>query len=44
MTLLRSVTAKLHPFDGLFSRTAWVSRHRKGRRFWILLEQEMMGW
>jgi len=31
----------LHPFNGLFSR---VSRHQKGKPFWILLEQEMMGW
>jgi len=22
----------------------WVSRHQKGKPFWILLEQEMMGW
>jgi len=34
----------LHPFNGLFSRSAWVSWHRKGKTFWILLEQEMMGW
>jgi len=27
-----------------FSRTTWVSRHQKGKPFWILLEQEMMGW
>jgi len=27
-----------------FSRTAWVSQHQKGKPFWILLEQEMMGW
>ena len=33
----------LHPFDGLFSRTTWVSRHQKGKPFWILLEQETMG-
>jgi len=25
-----------------FSRTTWVSRHQKGKPFWILLEQEMM--
>ena len=31
-------------FNGLFSRTTWVSRHQKGKPFWILLEQEMMGW
>ena len=28
----------------LFSRTTWVSQHQKGKQFWILLEQEMMGW
>jgi len=33
----------LHPFNGLFSRTTWVSRHQKGKSFWILLEPEM-GW
>jgi len=27
-----------------FSTTIWVSRHQKGKPFWILLEQEMMGW
>ena len=26
-----------------FSRTTWVSRHQKGKPFWILLKQEMMG-
>jgi len=35
---------ELHLFNGLFSRTTWVSRHQKGNPFWILLEQEMMGW
>ena len=34
----------LHPFSGLFPRTTWVSRYQKGKPFWILLEQEMMGW
>jgi len=34
----------LHLCNGLFSRTTWVSRHQKGKSFWILLEQEMMGW
>jgi len=34
----------LHLFNGLFSRTTWASRHQKGKPFWILLEQEMMGW
>jgi len=27
-----------------FSRTTWVSRHQKGKPFWILLEQQMMAW
>jgi len=26
-----------------YSRTIWVSRHQKGKPFWILLEREMMG-
>jgi len=32
-----------HPFNGLFSRTTWVSRHEKVKPFWILMKQEMMG-
>jgi len=31
----------LHSFNGLFSRTTWVSWHQKGKPFWILLE---WGW
>jgi len=31
-------------FNGLFSRITFVSRHQKGKPFWILLEQVMMGW
>jgi len=27
-----------------FSRTTWVGWHQKGKPFWILMEQEMMGW
>jgi len=27
-----------------FSRTTLLGRHHKGKPFWILLEQEMMGW
>jgi len=27
-----------------FSRTIWARLHQKGKPFWILLEQEMMGW
>jgi len=34
----------LHPFNSLFSRTIWVGWHQKDNPFWILLEQEMMGW
>jgi len=33
----------LCPFNGLFSRTTWVSRQQKGKPFWILMKQEMMG-
>jgi len=33
-----------HPFNGLFSRTSWVSGQQKGKPFWILMKQEMMGW
>jgi len=32
-----------HAFNGLVSRTTWVSWHQKGKPFWILLKQEMMG-
>ena len=34
----------IHRFNGLFSRTPWVSRHQKAKPFWILPKQEMMGW
>jgi len=34
-------TILLHPFNGLFSRTTWVSRHWNGKP---LMKQEMMGW
>jgi len=34
----------LHPFNDIFSRTTWVSRHQKGKPFQISLTQEMMGW
>jgi len=34
----------VHPFNGLFFRTTWVSRPQKGKPFGILLEQDMMGW
>jgi len=32
-----------NPFNGVFSGTTWVSRQQKGKPFWILLDQEMMG-
>ena len=35
-----STTTLLHPFNGLFSRTTWVSWHQKGRPFWVLMKQE----
>jgi len=38
------VVVVLQPFNGLFSRTTWVSWHQKGKPFWILMKQEMMGW
>jgi len=42
--LLLPLLLLLHPFNSLFSRTTWVSRHQRGKPFWILLKQEMMGW
>jgi len=42
-SLLPLLLLLLHPFNGRFSRTTWVSQHQKGKPFWILLEQEMMG-
>jgi len=41
---LAALLLLLHTFNGLFSRTTWASWHQKGKPFWILLEQEMMGW
>jgi len=40
---MRHSNTTLHLFNGLFSRTAQVSRHQKGKPFWILMKQEMMG-
>jgi len=34
----------LHPFNGPFPRSTWVSWQQKGKPFWILMKQEMMGW
>jgi len=36
--------APTEAFIGLFSGTSWVSRHQKGKPFWILMKQEMIGW
>ena len=33
-----------HLFNGIFSRTTWISWHRTGRPFWISTKQETMGW
>jgi len=38
-----TTTTTLHPFNGLFSMTTWISWHQKGKPFWILMKQEMMG-
>jgi len=43
-TIKHCITTTLNPFNGLFSRTTWVSQRQKGKPFWILLEQEMMAW
>ena len=31
------------PFNGLFSRTTWVSWYQKGKPVWIWMRQDMMG-
>jgi len=31
----------LHPYNGLFSKTTWVSRHQKGKPF-LIMKQKMM--
>ena len=33
-----------HRFNGLFSRTTWVSRHQEGQTNLILMKQEMTRW
>jgi len=43
-TYTTTTTTTLHLFNGLFSRTTWVSRHQIGKPFWILLKQEMTEW
>jgi len=39
-----SLLQLLHPFNGLFSRTTWVSRHQKSKPFWSLLEHGVLVW
>jgi len=34
----------LNPSNSLFSRTTWISQQQKGKPFWILMRQAMMGW
>ena len=34
----------LHPFNSLFPRTNWINWHQKGKPFWILMNQEIIGW
>ena len=41
---LNYIHTDTHTFNDLSSRTTWVSRHQKGKPFWILLKQETMGW
>jgi len=36
-------TLPRHPFNGLISRTTWVSWHIKVKPVWIYMRQEMMG-
>jgi len=43
--LLSQATAAITtPVHGPFSRTTWASQHQKGKSFWTLMKQEMMGW
>jgi len=36
--------AERHPFNGIFSRTIWVSWHApQSKPFWILMKQETTG-
>jgi len=39
---LLSLLQDRHLFNGLFSRTTWVSRYQPP--IWILMNQQMMGW
>jgi len=33
------VQTHTHPFNGLFSRSTWLSQYDKGKRFWTLIKQ-----
>jgi len=38
------ILVKENTHTAFFSRTTCISWHQKDKLFWILLEQEMMGW
>jgi len=38
------ITTTTTLFNGLSPGLSWVRQHQKGKPFWILVEQEMMGW
>jgi len=45
--ILSNILLLLHPFNGLFSRTAWISRYQKGKTSLDLNEargDEVLGW
>jgi len=47
IVVLSEVTILLHPFNGLFSRTTWVSRYQKGKTSLDLNEARddgVLGW
>ena len=44
LLLTTTTTTTTHPLNRLFFQDTWVSWHQKGKPFWILPEQEMMGW
>jgi len=33
-----------HLLNGIFSTAIWISRHHKGKLFWILMKHSTMGW
>jgi len=41
--LINATTTTLHPFNGFFSRTTWVSRYQKGKNQSGFKRGEMMG-